>query len=65
MPESDDSLVNRVVHLSDAAAFTELVRRHEQKVLLLQQRLNGERKQYRSMTRNTAHRLQMKPVLPT
>ena len=43
MAESDETLVSRTVRLKDATAYAELVRRYEQKILLLQQRLTGER----------------------
>lgn len=43
MTDSDDVLISRSVRLGDKAAFAELVRRHERKVLLLLGRLTGER----------------------
>ncbi len=43
MAESDETLISRTVRLKDTAAFAELVRRYEQKILMLQERLCGER----------------------
>ncbi len=43
MKESDDVLISRTVRLEDKAAFAALVRRYEQKVLLLLRRLTGDR----------------------
>jgi RNA polymerase sigma-70 factor (ECF subfamily) len=43
MAESDETLVSRTVRLKDTAAYGELVRRYEQKILMLQLRLTGER----------------------
>lgn len=43
MAPTDESLVAQATKLKDTAAFAELVRRYEQKILLLQRRLTGER----------------------
>ena len=43
MAESDETLVSRTVRLQDKAAYGELVRRYERKILMLQQKLTGER----------------------
>lgn len=43
MAESDETLVSRTVRLKDTDAYGELVRRYERKILLLQQKLTGER----------------------
>lgn len=43
MPPTDESLVAQAIRLKDTEAFAELVRRYQQKILLLQQRLTGER----------------------
>ena len=53
MTESDETLVSRTVRLNDAAAYAELVRRYEQKILMLQQRLNGERALAEDLTQET------------
>ena len=43
MAESDETLVSRTVRLKDSAAYGELVRRYQPKILMLQQKLTGER----------------------
>ena len=40
---SDDVLVRRAVRLRDQQAFADLLRRHQERILLLQRRLTGER----------------------
>ncbi len=53
MSESDETLVSRTVRLQDKTAYGELVRRHEQKILMLQQRLTGERALAEDLTQET------------
>ena len=53
MAESDETLVSRTVRLKDTAAYGELVRRYEQKILMLQQRLTGERALAEDLTQET------------
>lgn len=43
MPPTDESLIARATRLDDTEAFADLVRRYQQKILLLQQRLTGEK----------------------
>lgn len=43
MTPTDAVLARQAADLNDEAAFAELVRRHQQKILLLQRRLTGER----------------------
>ncbi len=43
MMPTDEVLARQAADLNDQAAFAELVRRHQQKILLLQRRLTGER----------------------
>ena len=53
MSESDETLVSRTLRLKDTTAYGELVRRYEQKILMLQQRLTGERALAEDLTQET------------
>ena len=53
MIPSDDVLVRQAADLNDPQAFAELVRRHQQKILLLQRRLTGERAMAEDLTQET------------
>ncbi len=53
MAESDETLISRTVRLKDTAAYGELVRRYERKILMLQQRLTGERALAEDLTQET------------
>ncbi len=53
MTPTDEVLATQAATLSDPAAFAELVRRHQPKILLLQQRLTGERALAEDLTQET------------
>lgn len=53
MPESDETLITRTVRLKDTAAYGELLRRYEKKILMLQHRLTGERALAEDLTQET------------
>ena len=50
---SDETLITQAVELKDSDAFSELMRRYQSRILLLQRRLTGERALAEDMTQET------------
>ena len=53
MTPSDELLARQAGSLGDSAAFSELVRRHQSRILLLQRRLTGERAMAEDLAQET------------